>query len=78
MRASEKQRIRRVIKATDRAEDKLYLAKKLIDDAISLIEVAFVLHDKKLYDEVKTTKEKRRDKKLKRIEEELDDGDEMD
>src|SRR5258708_4505242 len=52
-------------------------AKKLIDEAISLMEVAFVLHDKKLYDEVKTTKEKRRDRKLKQLEEDLDD-DEMD
>ena len=79
MKGNDKQRIKNIIKAANRAEGKLYLAKKLIDDAISLVETAFLLHDKGLYDEVTKAKRKeRRDIRLKRIEEDLDDGDEVD
>ena len=79
MRGSEKQRIKSIIKAANRAEDKLYLAKKLIDDAVSLIETAFLLHDETLYNEVKKIKHKEKEgKQVKWVEKDLDDGDEVD
>ena len=79
MRDNEKQRIKSIIKAANRAEDKLYAAKKLIADAISLIETAFLLHDETLYNEVKKIKRKEKEgKQIKWVEKGLDDGDEMD
>jgi len=79
MRGSEKQRIESIIKAANRAEDKLHLAKKLIDDAVSLIETAFLLHDETLYNEVKKIKRKEKEgKQVKWVEKDLDDGDEVD
>jgi hypothetical protein len=58
MKNSEKQRIKSIVSSVNKAQNKLYKAQKQIEDALALIETAFLMRDKKLMKAVKKAKRK--------------------
>jgi len=58
---SKKQRIKSILAALNKAEDKLHSAQELIEDSLSLIETAFLMHDNNLTKQIKELKKRKQE-----------------
>ncbi len=59
----EAKRIKSILTALNKAEDKLHMSQSLIEDTLSLIETAFLMHDKELVDHVEKDRKSRKKNK---------------
>ena len=59
----EAKRIKSILTALNKAEDKLHMSQSLIEDALSLIETAFLTHDKELVNRIEKDRKSRKKNK---------------